>query len=162
MVRESLRSGVSFGLTSGAITTLGLIVGLASGTRSRTVVIGGIITIAVADAFSDALGIHIHEEAEAEHTRREIWAATLAAFGAKFLLPLTFLPAVMLLPLTPAIGISIVWSLVVVTALSHQIARMQGTSARRAIAEHVMIAVLVVAVTYGVGEWVAVVFHESD
>lgn len=162
MVRESLRSGVSFGLTSGAITTLGLIVGLASGTRSRTVVIGGIITIAVADAFSDALGIHVHEEAEADHTRREIWAATLAAFATKLLLALTFLPPVMLLPLTPAIGVSILWALVILILLSHRIARMQGTPPGRAIAEHVLIAILVVAVTYGVGEWVAVAFAETD
>ncbi|MBW1983250.1 MAG: hypothetical protein JRI53_00900, partial [Deltaproteobacteria bacterium] len=52
MIKRSLRKGISFGLTSGTITTLGLMVGLHSGTHSRMVVIGGILTIAVADAFS--------------------------------------------------------------------------------------------------------------
>ena len=52
-LNHSLRVGLSFGLTSGVITTLGLIVGLASGTESKLAVIGGIITIAVADALSD-------------------------------------------------------------------------------------------------------------
>ena len=56
---------MSFGLTSGIITTLGLIVGLHSGTHSKLAVIGGILTIAMADAFSDALGIHVSEESEA-------------------------------------------------------------------------------------------------
>ena len=58
-IKQSFRAGFSFGLTSGAITTLGLMVGLHSGTHSKVVVMGGILVIAVADALSDALGIHI-------------------------------------------------------------------------------------------------------
>jgi hypothetical protein len=45
-MKLSFKTGLSFGLTSGVITTLGLMVGLHSGTHSRTVVIGGIVTIA--------------------------------------------------------------------------------------------------------------------
>jgi len=63
-MKDSLRTGVSFGLTSAVITTLGLMVGLQSGTHSKIVVLAGILTIAIADAFSDALGIHVSEEAE--------------------------------------------------------------------------------------------------
>ena len=70
-MNHSLKIGVVFGLTSGIITTLGLMVGLHSGTHSRVVVIGGIVTIAIADAFSDALGIHVSEEAENVHTHKE-------------------------------------------------------------------------------------------
>jgi hypothetical protein len=54
-------------------TTLGLIVGLHSFFGSKLVVIGGVLTIAIADAFSDALGIHVSEEAEMVHTSKEIW-----------------------------------------------------------------------------------------
>ena len=61
-MKNSLKKGYSFGLTSGIITTLGLIVGLNSSTGSKLVVIGGIITIAIADAMSDALGMHISQE----------------------------------------------------------------------------------------------------
>ena len=67
MMKQPLNKGVSFGLTSGAITTLGLMVGLHSETKSAAVVLGGILTIAVADAFSDALGIHISEKGENQH-----------------------------------------------------------------------------------------------
>jgi len=55
-MKDSLRTGISFGLTSAVITTLGLMVGLHSGTHSKIVVLAGILTIAIADAFSDALG----------------------------------------------------------------------------------------------------------
>lgn len=53
-MRLSIRKGFSFGLTSGVITTLGLIVGLHSSTHSDLSVIGGILSIAIADAMSDA------------------------------------------------------------------------------------------------------------
>ena len=71
-MKHSIKTGFSFGLTSGIITTLGLMVGLQSGTHSQLAVIGGILTIAVADAFSDALGIHIAEESENKHSSKEI------------------------------------------------------------------------------------------
>ncbi len=72
-MKESLNTGISFGLTSGVITTLGLIVGLHSGTHSKLAIIGGIITIAIADAFSDALGI-LREKwfAKIEHVFKQV------------------------------------------------------------------------------------------
>jgi hypothetical protein len=69
-MNRKLNTGVSFGLTSGAITTLGLMVGLHSETKSTAVVVGGVLTIAIADAFSDALAIHVAEESENQHTAR--------------------------------------------------------------------------------------------
>lgn len=47
-MKDSLRTGISFGLTSAVITTLGLMVGLHSGTGSKLVVLGGVLTIAIA------------------------------------------------------------------------------------------------------------------
>ena len=40
-MKASWKTGLSFGLTSGVITTLGLMVGLHAGTHSRAVVLGG-------------------------------------------------------------------------------------------------------------------------
>ena len=90
-MKEPLKRGASFGLTSGVITTLGLMVGLHSGTHSELAVVGGILTIAVADAFSDALGMHICEEAENVHTSKHVWASTVSTFLSKFIFALMFL-----------------------------------------------------------------------
>jgi len=90
-IEHSIKVGVSFGLTSGVITTLGLIVGLHSSTLSKTAVIGGILIIAIADAFSDALGIHISEETEDKHTTSQIWQATTSTFLSKFFFSSTFI-----------------------------------------------------------------------
>ncbi len=66
-------------------------VGLASGTESFMVVIGGIITIAVADSFSDALGIHLSQESDKKNSQKDIWTSTFVAFLTKLVFALTFL-----------------------------------------------------------------------
>ncbi|MBN1544171.1 hypothetical protein JW898_01780 [Candidatus Woesearchaeota archaeon] len=157
-MKHSEKVGFSFGITSGVITTLGLMVGLHSGTHSKLVVLGGIITIAVADAFSDALGIHMSEESGGGHTSKEIWTSTLATFFTKFLFALTFTVPVLLLELSAAIAVSIVWGLLVLGWLSYHIAKGERKNAWQVIAEHIGIAVIVIVVTHFVGDLVAAVF----
>ena len=70
-MKPAIKKGFSFGLASGVITTLGLMVGLYASTHSLLAVLGGILVIAVADALSDALGIHISEEAESKKSVKE-------------------------------------------------------------------------------------------
>ncbi len=150
-MKDSLKIGIGFGVTSAMITTLGLIVGLSAGTHSRVAVAGGIIMIAIADAFSDALGIHISEESTNSRTSRQVWTSTLATFGAKFFLALTFLIPVMLLPLLPAVIISFGWGFLMLSMLSIFIARSQRQAAWKIVAEHISIAVLVIVITYFAG-----------
>jgi len=157
-MRHSVMKGVSFGLTSGTITTLGLMVGLNAGTGSRAVVIGGILTIAVADAFSDALGIHISEESEKKHTEKEIWAATFCTFISKFIFALTFLVPVLFLPLNKAVIAGIIWGVLVISALSIYIAKENNEKTYRIVLEHLFIAALVIVITYYVGRFVSVYF----
>ena len=157
-LNHSLQVGLSFGLTSGVITTLGLIVGLASGTESKLAVIGGIITIAVADALSDALGIHVSEEAEGIHTHQEIWTSTLATFATKFLMALSFLLPVLLLDLQTAILVALGWGALAITTLSFFVARNQGENPWRAVFEHVVVGAIVVIATHYLGLWVAATF----
>jgi VIT1/CCC1 family predicted Fe2+/Mn2+ transporter len=155
-MKHALKTGFSFGLTSGAITTLGLMVGLHSGTHSKLVVLGGILTIAIADAFSDALGIHIAEESKNVHTDKEIWAATVSTFLSKLLFALTFVIPVLLFELSTAIIISVAWGLGTLAVLSYEIARSQNTSPSRVVAEHLLIALAVITATHFVGDWIAV------
>jgi VIT1/CCC1 family predicted Fe2+/Mn2+ transporter len=153
-MRASWITGLSFGLTSGVITTLGLMVGLNSGTHSRPIVIGGILTIAIADAMSDALGIHVSEEAKNNSPARQIWESTMATFLAKFVIALTFAVPVLVAPLDQAILISIMWGLFLLAGLSFFIARTQGIASWKVIGEHLVIALCVVALTHAVGDWV--------
>ncbi|HPE64373.1 MAG TPA: hypothetical protein PLQ49_09730 [Methanothrix sp.] len=157
-MKESLKTGFCFGLTSGIITTLGLMVGLNSGTGSKLAVIGGILTIAVADAFSDALGIHISEEAENVHSTREVWEATVFTFASKFLVASTFIVPVLLFDLTFAVVVSLVWGFFVLGVLSIFLARDQEKDAWKVVAEHLLILAVVVIATDLVGGWIGAKF----
>jgi VIT1/CCC1 family predicted Fe2+/Mn2+ transporter len=154
---KAMRIGFSFGLTSGIITTLGLIVGLHSGTHSKLVIIGGILTIAIADAFSDALGMHISEESENKKTR-DIWISTITTFLTKFIFALTFFVPVFLFDINTAIFLSVVWGLSLITILSIYIAKKQGKQVWKVTLEHLAIAILVIIITHYIGDWVAEVF----
>lgn len=154
-MKHSLKTGFSFGLTSGIITTLGLMVGLHSGTHSKLVVTGGILTIAIADAFSDALGIHFSEEAENKHTAKEIWESTIATFLSKFVIALTFIVPLLLLQLSTAIIVSIIWGLSLLSIFSFYIARKQKVKSWKVVAEHLIIALVVIVITHYAGEWIA-------
>lgn len=154
-MRLSIRKGFSFGLTSGVITTLGLVVGLHSSTHSAIVVIGGILVIAIADALSDALGIHVSEEAENKHSAKEVWESTATTFLSKFVFALTFIIPFLLLPLYMAISVCVVWGLSLIVLFSFHMARQQGIRPYRVVLEHLVIAVFVIIVTHYVGDWVA-------
>jgi vacuolar iron transporter family protein len=154
-VKHSIKTGFSFGLTSGIITTLGLIVGLYSSTQSKPAIIGGILIIAIADAFSDALGIHISEEAEIKHLPVEIWTATLSTFFSKFLFSATFLVPVIFLPMSSAIFISIIWGSIMLTLFSYILARQQNEKPLRVIGEHLLIILIVIILTHFIGKYIA-------
>ena len=158
IVKHSLKTGLTFGATSGIITTLGLMVGLHSGTHSRLVVMGGIITIAIADAFSDALGIHVSEEAENKHTKNEIWESTVSTFLCKFVFAFLFIIPVYFLELTTAILVSVLMGLLMVGALSYRIAIEQEEKNWKIVLEHLIIAVTVIIITHFVGDWVSTTF----
>ena len=150
-----MATGLTFGITSAVITTLGLMTGLHSGTHSRIAVLGGILTIAIADAFSDALGIHISEEAEDVHTPAQIWGATISTFLAKFFFALTFAVPVFLFKLSTAVAVSLCWGMGLLALLSFVIARKQKKRALPIICEHLLIALVVIALSHFVGVWLS-------
>lgn len=157
-MKHSLKTGFSFGLTSGIITTLGLMVGLHSGTHSKLVVIGGILTIAIADAMSDALGIHIAEEFENKHSTKEIWESTFSTFLSKFVFALTFIVPLLLYQLSTAMIISVIWGLSLLTIFSFYIAKEQKARPWKVVMEHLIIASMVIFITHYVGDWIKASF----
>jgi VIT1/CCC1 family predicted Fe2+/Mn2+ transporter len=157
-MRHSVKTGFSFGITSGIITTLGLIVGLHSGTHSKLVIIGGILMIAIADAFSDALGIHVSEESENTHSEVEIWESTVATFLTKFTFAVSFIAPILLFSLSTAILISVIWGLSLLGLFSFYLAKKQGLKPWRVISEHIIIALIVVAITHYIGDFIGAKF----
>jgi len=157
-MKNPLRTGFSFGLTSGIITTLGLMVGLHSGTHSKLAVVGGILTIAIADAFSDALGIHVSEEARDKQPQRQIWLATASTFLTKLIFALTFIVPVLMFELLTAMIVSVIWGLLILGIFSFLVAKTQKTEPVKVILEHLVIALIVIVIAHFTGEWIALRF----
>lgn len=155
---KGARTGIFFGATSGVITTIGLIVGLHAGTQSLVAVLGGILVVAVADAMSDAMGIHLAQEADPDSTHDHVWAATIWTFATKLVVALTFALPLLWLPLQTAVIVSVSWGLLVITLLSAYLAHVQQVGALSVITEHLTIAIVVVTVSYLIGVWVKTAF----
>ncbi|HDR53121.1 MAG TPA: hypothetical protein ENN60_00385 [archaeon] len=156
-MEEQLLRSMGFGVTSGVITTLGLIVGLDASTGSRMVVLGGILSIAIADALSDATGMHISEEAVSGEGEK-IWGAMGLTFLFKLLMALTFTVPVVFLTLQTAVVVNIVWGLSVLAVLSWRLARHKGENPWFSVGEHLAIALGVVVITRLVGLWIKGIF----
>jgi len=157
-MKRSFQVGLSFGTTSGIITTLALMIGLYSGTNSRLAVIGGVLTIAIADSLSDSMGIHVTQESENRHTDKEIWESTFCTFICKFIIASSFIVPVLLFELKNAIYIGIIWGLLLLSLLSYYISRIRRTKAWKVVTEHIVIAIFVIILSYYVGYWINILF----
>jgi vacuolar iron transporter family protein len=157
-MKESLKSGFSFGTTSGIITTLGLIAGLSSGTHSELAVIGGILSLAIADGLSESMSMHVSKRFE----NKDPFYVREATFGtllAKFSVTVTFAVPVLLTNLQIAVIIDIVWGLLLLIVLSYFVSEYEGREKWKDITEHILVAILVVALAYYVGEWISARFY---
>ena len=151
-MKLAARKGLGFGLTSGVITTLGIMIGLASSTRSPAVVMAGILVIAITDALSDAFAIHTSEETS-NKSEKSVWTATIATFVSKSLVALLFIIPLYFLELTQAVLFSIVFGLVLISGLSLFIAETENKSASKVIGSHLLISIIVIVLSAYIGMW---------
>lgn len=153
-MQKAIKVGLNFGLTSGVITTLGLMVGLNSGTHLKLAVIAGILTIAVADAFSDALGIHISRESENVSSIKEVWAATISTFFFKFIFAISFVLPVIFFNLNTAVIVAILWGVILISFASYFIAKETQKKPSHVITEHLLISTVVIIIANYLGVWI--------
>ncbi len=111
----------------------------------------------MADAFSDALGVHVAEESENEHSYKEVWESTLFTFLSKFVFAFSFILPLLLFQLSTAIIVSIVWGLLLLGIFSIYIAKDQKKK-WLVVGEHLAIALLVILITHILGDWIGAMF----
>jgi vacuolar iron transporter family protein len=153
-MNKSKKRGIGFGITSGIITTLGLMIGLYEATNSKLAILGGIITIAFADAFSDSFGIHISEEAAGKN-KKNVWQSAKSTFTAKFLTAIIFVIPIIFLELKMAIIINILAGFLILSIFTAKITK---ENKRKAILEHLLISSIVITITFFVGKSVNLLF----
>lgn len=160
-MKRPIKIGFCFGITSGVITTLGLMVGLHSSTHSmhaKLIIIGGILTIALADSFSDAMGIHISQESENNVSKKEVWESTFYTLIFKFVFSSIFIIPILFLSLKTAIIINIMIGFYLIFVTSIAIARERNEPPWKVVAEHLALFTFVIMLTNYVGGWIHMLF----
>lgn len=150
-MRKSIKKGFGFGLTSGIITTLGLIIGLKASTNSTLAIIGGIVIIAVADSLSDSLGMHISEETDSRNSHKHVWESTISTFLFKFIFAISFIIPFLIFNISNAIIISIIWGILLISLFSCYIAKKSKNSCVRVVIEHLLITIFVIVLSHYLG-----------
>lgn len=144
--------GVSFGLTSGVITTLGMIVGINVATESRLAIVTSIFTVSVVDSLSDAFGIYLSEESRLDESNKPIWIISIYTFFAKFLAIIFFaLPFLLFNNNNFSMVFSVIFGLFLVLLLSFFVAKRSKKSIFQSVFEHVGLAIVVIIASYYVG-----------
>ncbi|MFA5745880.1 MAG: hypothetical protein WCX82_04160 [archaeon] len=148
----------AYGISSGALTTLGVMVGLMGATASRLAVIGGILSIAVADSMSDAIGVYSLKKSERGTSQKQAVKSGLNVFFGKFVFALTFLIPFLLFSLVTAIIISIIWGIMAIIFLNLLIAIAQEEKIGKTILRNTAIAIGVIILSYLVGLLINYIF----
>lgn len=148
---NSINKGISFGVTSGVITTLGLIVSLDISTQSKLPVLAGILTIAVADSFSDAMGMHVSEESHSKSSTEQVWRTTVLTLVSKIMVAMSFCIPIIAFPLELGVLFCIAWGISITTVFSYKLATSRKENPFHTIAEHLSITIFVIIASYVIG-----------
>ena len=146
---------VSFGGTAALVTSMGLIVGLEATNAPEATLVGSLLIVALADNLTDALGVHIYQEAE-RLPQREALRTTVANFVARLCTALTFVLIVLAVP-SLAVPLSLAWGVTLLGGLSYLIAKRRGVSPVSEIAKHLTAAFLVILASRLIGAWIPVI-----
>lgn len=157
-MKSAIRKGFSFGITSAVITTLGIIVGVHSGTDLKHAIIAAILIIAFADSLADSCGVLFSEQARGDCSTRDSLTSAVTAFLGKVFFALTFIIPLVLLPLHTGIIVCIVYGLTLLVVYSAVTAKTRKESALKAITQYVLLAIIVIALSQAIGAWVNTLF----
>jgi vacuolar iron transporter family protein len=149
----------AYGISSGVLTTLGVMVGLMGATASRLAVIGGILSIAIADSLSDSLGVYSLKISERGTTKKQALKSAINVFIGKLIFALSFIIPFLLFSLNSAIIISIVWGLLLIIFLNLLISIAQGENIFKTILKNTLITIAVLVVSYALGLLIKLIFN---
>ncbi|MEO0183960.1 MAG: CYTH domain-containing protein [candidate division WOR-3 bacterium] len=141
----------AFGITSGVMTTLGIITGVWFGTKDRLAVISGILAIAAADSLSDAMGAYTEQKMHYGIDEKKAKMRALLAFISKAIISLTFVIPFVLFPVKLqnfAILIAFVWGLLIISFFAVQIAAIEYASISKKIIKQIAITLLVALLAF--------------
>ncbi len=148
----------AFGISGGVLTTLGVMIGLLSATASKLAVIGGIVSVAVADSLSDSISMYSAKKTEKGTTQKHAISSALNVFIGKFVFTLTFIIPFLLFSFKTAIIVNLFWGLLLIIFVNLIISIIQEENKIKTITKNTLIAVLVIIISYFVGQLISLIF----
>lgn len=142
---------LTFGITSGILTTIGVLTGVNSATDSKLSVVAAIIAIAVADSCSDTFGMYLSKMSERGVNRKSAIRYAVGTLAAKFFFPLTFIVPILFFSLRVGVVIDILWGLAALSLLSIEQAIVGEKPILKTVLRNIVLAELIVFLSTLVG-----------
>jgi vacuolar iron transporter family protein len=117
--QSNSQHGKMFGLISGSITTIGVMIGLWQSHNNIWIIISGILSIALSDSFSDGLGMYFSQRTEKSHSKSMQIGIKTTTY--KMLVTLSYIIPFLVLDINNAIQINIMWGCLLIAYASYQI-----------------------------------------
>jgi len=136
------------------VTSMALIAGLEAANAGRASVISALLIAAVADNLTDSLSVHMYQESE-RFERKDAFVGTLTNFTTRLVVCLSFVIIVVLIPSRMAMVAGMAWGLSLLAILTYILARQRQVSILSEVTKHLGVALLVIAVSRVVGQWIA-------
>lgn len=146
-------SRISFGGTAAIVTSMALIAGLEAADAARPAVISALLIAAVADNLTDSLSVHMYQESE-RLEQKDAFLGTIANFATRFIVCVSFVLVVVLLPKHVAVLWGVAWGLALLIVLTCIVARYRRVSTLSEVAKHLSVAVAIIVVSQAVGHWI--------
>jgi vacuolar iron transporter family protein len=144
---------LSYGGTAAIVTGMGLIAGFDAATASKATLIGSLLLIAVADNLADSLAIHAYQESE-RLAAKQAFRSTVTNFLTRFLVAVSFVGLVLVLPLGRVTPVALVWGMALLATLTYFVAKHRGVPPLREVAKHLAVAIVVIVVSRAIGTWI--------
>jgi VIT1/CCC1 family predicted Fe2+/Mn2+ transporter len=141
---------VSFGSTAAVLTSIGLIVGLATVTDSESAIVGSLLIVGIADNLSDSLSVHVYQESEGL-APADAFASTVMNFLVRAAVTATFVAIVLVVPHPWQWVAAVGWGGILLGMLTGALARRRGAPVGLELARHLGVTAVVIALSRIIG-----------
>ena len=135
------------------MTSMALIAGLEAAETGKAGLISALLIAAVADNLTDSLSVHMYQESE-RLEQKDAFIGTIANFATRFIVCLSFVVIVVVMPGHLAALWGIAWGFALLTVLTCILARYRRVSALSEVGKHLSVAVAIIVVSQWVGRWI--------
>ena len=145
---------LSFGITSGIMTSMGILVGMTSANSGKFSIIAAISVIGAADSLSDSFGIYLSKLAERGCSKKKAIRSAVSTLVGKAGFALTLILVILFFPPDISLEIGICWGLLLLTLFNTELAIVSQESVPKALFQNISLAIAIILISYVVGNFV--------